>query len=452
MDEGAGPSWGANRRRGNDEVIKFKSTDKGPFRINIETKIIKEERRKEINKISVGKILNKNGFKDGVLDIVRTGVSKATIYARDYLMANKIVENEMIQNHYIVFISYRSITKKAVIFGVPTDIDMEELREEIETDMEIVQMYRANKYVNNVASPTERVIITFRTDVLRENIKIYGANKKIRPFIARTIICRKCLRYNHRESECRGRKRCSRCAQEHQEEECENKDKCLHCKKEHQTLDTENCQEFEKQKRINHIMAYKNKTYKEAVDSFKMYLTNSYELLSNPVDEFPVLKKSFAETVKCPIVEGNNNNMQSYRRKEVEADKVVKRRRQALEEKEDEVKEERKKKSIEELERNGVALVNQHRTSQLERENQKQHNIIKKFNALISQIINDNVNKKSPIHKSLMGTLKLERNRIMKKMREPAEDSSLKEDIENEMREQNEEEIKENVKIVQSII
>lgn len=184
-----------------------------------------------------------------------------TVYTNNYKSANEIVESEVLKTHnYEAFIKFNTITKKGIVFGVPTEMDIEEIKSEIKTEMQIVDIYRVTYYENNKEHPTQRVVVTFRITTLEESIKIYGVNKKLRPYINKTILCKNCLRYNHRENNCKAKKRCDRCAEEHNEDQCENSIKCIYCKEDHKTTDIKKCNEFQRQQKINKIIQEHTRT------------------------------------------------------------------------------------------------------------------------------------------------------------------------------------------------
>lgn len=142
-------------------------------------------------------------------------------------------------------------------------------------------------------------------------------------------------------------------------------------------------------------------------------------------EEYPKLAISYANTTRnanSGNTEGNNKKRPRRTLVDEVAEKEEKIRtaKEKVEREEEERKkkeEERKEKEREErcTERNGVALINEHKTSHWEKECEVQRNTVKKLNGLINNVINENIKKKSPVHKNLISILRTERLKIMAK-------------------------------------
>lgn len=124
-------------------------------------------------------------------------------------------------------------------------------------------------------------------------------------------------------------------------------------------------------------------------------------------EEFPTFRENFANIVKQGTTQ----------KKSITKERKEEQLRKRLEEEEKEKEKLRKweNKHEKEKETYGIALINQHKTTQQEKEINKYKSTIMKLNRLINQVIKTNEVKKSPVHKNIDATLRSERLKIMRK-------------------------------------
>ena len=107
-------------------------------------------------------------------------------------IANKIISEESWNNHQInAFIPSNILTKSGVVYNIPSEVKIEELKEEIESEVEILEIKRMLKKninfnnkeeeseKNKKLTSTEALIIKFRSQKLPEKISIYNTERKI---------------------------------------------------------------------------------------------------------------------------------------------------------------------------------------------------------------------------------------------------------------------------------
>lgn len=279
------------------ESYLYTARDEGPYRIFIEI----QDKTKSINKFSVGQLLRKlPRYRNYIEEMKYLGRKKIIVFFSSWLQANLLVGEQMLQERgYHAYVPRHLVCIKGVVSGVDPEIDIEDIKQEIESSMPVVDSYRMNRWVREKSrkEPSNRICITFRAKNLPEKIKIFGITAKVQPFVRRTEMCRKCHRYGHKEDNCKSKKRCERCSQVHDEDsnQCRNDVKCLHCRSNnHRSTDPE-CPAREREAGIKRMMAKQNLTYVEARELLPPILSsNQYELLTN-ADEYPTVPESFAK-------------------------------------------------------------------------------------------------------------------------------------------------------------
>lgn len=287
---------GTNQQK-SQENYTYTHRDSAPYRIYVELK--KKDEEKRINKFSLGSMIRgMNEYRRHVTDMKYVGNNKILVFINSFLKANSLMETlNKDGSLYKAYIPRHLVTITGVVSGIPTDIMEEEIEADIESEFPIVGVRRLTRNDNGDRVPTTRVSITFRAHELPKQVKIFCCRSSVRPFFQKVVICTKCLRFNHREQNCRGYQRCYKCTKQHETREefesCKEEVKCASCRKSgHSTMDP-SCPEKQRQEKIKNMMARKCVTYTEARDMFPVVLDNMYERLSD-ADEFPTMEKSFA--------------------------------------------------------------------------------------------------------------------------------------------------------------
>lgn len=276
--------------------FKYTVQDSGPYRIYVELR----NKDRKINKFSLRSMLRgTNEYRRYVTDMKYVGSNKILVFMSSFMKANQLMDtlNEG-EGMYKAYVPRHLVTVTGVISGIPLDIREEEIEADIESEFPVVSVRRLTKLSGVERMPTTRVSITFRAHELPKQVRIFCCRSSVRPFFQKVVICRNCLRFNHREQNCRGSRRCSRCTKQHETREefdsCKEEVKCASCRKTgHDTLNPV-CPEKQRQEKIKNVMAKKCVTYTEARDMFPVAMENMYEKLSD-ADEFPTLEQSFAD-------------------------------------------------------------------------------------------------------------------------------------------------------------
>lgn len=366
------------------DKYEYRYTDVGPFRLIAE--LLDYENGDKINKLSLGKLLSKTAeYRENVINMRPLGRKKLLIFIKNYTIANKMQDDEMIKEHnYKIYVPRSFISITGVITGVPNDMTIQEIQENITCEVPILNIYRLNRFVNDIKTPSNRISVTFRSNKLPDEAKLYCCINKVLPFVNKPMLCRNCLRYGHKTNACRSYRRCEICTKQHEGAErtdCTNIKTCLYCKTDgkHCTTDVDECPEWARQRNIKTIMAKTNLTYLEAKEMNPTLTQNRYELLNN-LAEFPTLTDSYSKMTAGNFKTRDMNQYKTQKMKrpveEVNiADTVI-----AHNDKKD-----KKKKTEHEAEQHGVALFNKYRATEFDRwaqqiEKQRQEDIHQQLN------------------------------------------------------------------------
>lgn len=278
--------------------ITYNSSDSAPYRVYFELR--ENTEMSKINKFSLGSTLRRIGdFKKFIIDMKYVGQHKIIVFMSSYNKANSLVEViNSGEEIYKAYIPRHLVCVTGVVTGVPSNIDINELKADAECEVPIVEIKRMTKKTDEgVNIPLNRLIITFRASELPSRIKIFCCASRVTPFTPKVIVCLKCLRFGHRTDNCRGTKRCDQCTARHETiseyQNCQNEKKCIHCRSKNHLSTDENCPERKRQQDIKFLMARKNLTYVEAKEQIPMISRNIYEPLRN-AEDYPSLNESFA--------------------------------------------------------------------------------------------------------------------------------------------------------------
>lgn len=385
----------------NKKIFKeytYEEGDVGPFRI-----VFEREDDKPIYKVQVGQTIKKLSIFASVMDIKKTGLKKVTVYFSSMVEANQILNNQEIkQLHYKTYIPEYFISIKGVITGIPVEMSIEEIEEEI-SDNNIINMYRMTRFSNGKKIPSDRIVISWRAKMLPKYVKLCYVRSRVDMFIRKTIICENCLRFNHLAANCKGKKQCSNCGDKKceflvKEKLCEKEEFCRYCRMNHKTTDRIKCNEWNQQKNIKMIMATRPISYQEAKNEIDFFMENRFNILS-VVEDTPRVYETFAQ-----IQRPNNKNHQKTElskktQKEVDS-----------EAKENVEIGQKRKRADEEEELLGIGLNNKYKVSDIEKlksENEKKIREIERNHHTFLMNIMQKLNNKEKLSDILF---ELERN------------------------------------------
>lgn len=274
----------------------YVARDAPPYRVYIEIM----DNTKRINKFSVGSMLRKmDKYRNHMTELKYLGRNKIIVFFNSWVKANMLVGEETLREKgYKAYIPRHLVCITGVIGGIPMDIEMEDIQQDVECMYSVVNVYRLNRWDREQGKKvaSNRVSVTFRSNKLPESMKVFGTSVKVQPYVRRFVFCENCHRFGHRKESCKSNKRCERCSRIHTEsaEECQYQMKCLHCRKtDHRSTDP-NCPSRQREVSIKTMMSKKNLTYVEARELVAPVSTqNMYDVLAD-VAEYPPLPNTYA--------------------------------------------------------------------------------------------------------------------------------------------------------------
>lgn len=349
-------------------IYEYHQQDVFPYRVIVQ---LADDNKGElrINKLTLGRLVSKqNDYKNSIYNMRALGRNKVLVFLKDYQTANKLQSDPMLKNNnYKAYIPRSFVSVSGVVAGVPTDMDLEEIKENISSNFPILAINRLHRYEAGNKIPTNRISIVFRASKLPTEVRLFCCINSVRPFINKPVLCLNCLRYNHKTESCRSKKRCENCSLQHEGLEtgqCQNRSKCLYCRNndEHRTTD-QNCPERIRQKNIKSIMAKTTLTYMEAREQNPTFTQNRYEILEN-ADEFPTIPESYAK-----MTSGVYKPVNAHQYKPQKAKRPIE--QVNIAEQVTVFADKKKKKDDGEEQRNGVALFNKYRVDDFEKFVQK---------------------------------------------------------------------------------
>lgn len=283
-----------------DFTNKYRESDTGPYLVFLEHK---ERNLGRLFPIRVGHFLMENQyFKNNVLDIKPLGLNRVKIICKTYEAANELINHEIvIKNNLVAYIPNYYTHKKGIIRMVDTMFSEEYILKAIESDIKVTEVRRMKRRIHDDTTKTstlvdrQMVVLTFLGTQIPGNVRINMVNFGVDPYVYPVTQCFKCLRYGHTSRQCKGKKRCQKCAGETCNDKCENDEKkCVHCGDGNHDAVSRDCPIYKQQLNIKRVMAFENLSFKEAqflVENpsyAKVATHNRFSLLGNE-NQFPEL-------------------------------------------------------------------------------------------------------------------------------------------------------------------
>lgn len=281
--------------------VKYVTSDEGPYKVNFSIK--KDDTTSKISVLSVAQILSRNQYKD-VVDYDKNSRRVITVSFMTIDSANKSTSDDELKKLYDVYIPNSFVFVSGFIFagaGIDRHGDdglISQIKHENDNIASIKECMWTD--ADGVKTPTQKLAITFRKKKLPSHIIAYHSVQKVFAFINKVKHCKKCLRFNHFERDCKSTKQLCRSCGSDEHEQCE-KIFCKVCKSDDHSVNDEKCPALLKEKKISKIMSVNNVGYHEAKKQLRT--TNYFSALENE-EAFPSLPNpsvTYAQKLKEKI-------------------------------------------------------------------------------------------------------------------------------------------------------
>ncbi|KYN27678.1 hypothetical protein ALC57_02215 [Trachymyrmex cornetzi] len=178
-----------------------------------------------------------------------------------------MVSNPAFENYKLrAFIPSFRVLRTGIIKGVDQSLPLDCIKENIRTNVKIIDIQRLNRrtIINNqpTYTPSRTLCIKFAGQSLPKEIVLFNALYPVEPYIPKVRICYVCYRVGHIGKDCKNTKpRCLYCGLEHGSTVvCANKDlphTCINCEGEHLATSFD-CPVIRKYKEVLNLAAYEN--------------------------------------------------------------------------------------------------------------------------------------------------------------------------------------------------
>ena len=243
--------------------VEYRQSDARPYRVMVEAKRGENGVQNQISRSTLSWDLKKVGIIKTVLNTITVNKWKVVVLMDNYMAANDLCKNPILKEKYNAYIPSFLVSVSGVVSGISTEIPLDDIKQDINTpNVEVTDVQRLKRRLNGDLVDAWRIKVTFRTNKLPEQVRIFNSIFNVRPFYRKPSFCENCLRYNHTATYCRGNRRCSSCT-DYQCQGCNNL-KCLHCRGQQHKTNGPECREVQTQKQINKIMATSSMLYIEA--------------------------------------------------------------------------------------------------------------------------------------------------------------------------------------------
>lgn len=269
--------------RSGSRAAPGKSTQQKSCIEEILFEVTDREKPHPIHPTQVGKILIANNFQE-FSEISKIGKFRFKIYTSN----SKALKSLKLASYNLkLFIPKIKDSVLCFVKGVPTDLEEDEIKDNIQSDCEILSIERVKRLdeEKNLKN-TANLKIKINGIIVPNRVKIFGCFFKTELYVFPVRQCQKCWRYGHSSKYCNAKDRCVNCGGEHTLNECNKTTKCSNCRQQH-VASSSDCPERKRRQDILKEMKRRTISYSEAEKIFPK-LTNRFSVL-NEEEAFPSL-------------------------------------------------------------------------------------------------------------------------------------------------------------------
>lgn len=243
-----------------------------------------ENKRKTLSDIAISRLLKSLNLDTGIIRIQKISFRRTKVQFQRATQANLLISknDDLCKYKLKAFIPASCVVKTGVVRDVPFDITIEELNQNIFSDIpikKIERMTRRDPDNPELRINTSSIKITFLGQTIPEEVIVHYAPRKVTYFVPRSKQCLKCGRLGHTQNFCKSSlPRCLKCGKKKIEcVDCDSsKPKCILCNgTDHNCLD-DKCQRKIEQNTILEIVAKGNLSYKEVQEKYFRQTKTSY--------------------------------------------------------------------------------------------------------------------------------------------------------------------------------
>jgi hypothetical protein len=122
-------------------------------------------------------------------------------------------------------------SKRGIIFGLSTDICIEDIKEELEADY----VHRLQKREDGVMKDTTTIVFSRASGIMPEYVCVAFRNRPVRAYVPQPMRCYHCQAFGHKQMKCKSKLKCPRCGGAHIYSACTENETltCPNCKGNH---------------------------------------------------------------------------------------------------------------------------------------------------------------------------------------------------------------------------
>lgn len=173
--------------------------------------------KESFDDIKLGKFLLDNKKPNKEIETIKKGFAKVTFFhAKDANAACKMPTLRLKDITGTIPRNY--VEKTEVIYDIPVEMTIQEIQEGLKAPVTIKSINRMYKNMSTENGtyekiPTSSIKVIFIGSSLPDSVRIFGTNRRVKPFRAEVKQCFSCFKFGHLKKFCR-KTICEKCAED----------------------------------------------------------------------------------------------------------------------------------------------------------------------------------------------------------------------------------------------